>query len=54
VAATRSAAKVTESGDAPAHRELLSALPLTALIAFSVLLALAAVVLAAVALGLQL
>jgi anti-sigma factor RsiW len=54
VAAKRSAATATEGGDAPAHRELLSALPLTALIAFSVLLALAAVVLAAVALGLQL
>jgi hypothetical protein len=53
-AAKRSAATVSGGGDAPAHRELLSALPLTALIAFSVLLALAAVVLAAVALGLQL
>ncbi len=53
-AAKRSTAAATETADAPAHGELLSALPLTALIAFSVLLALAAVVLAAIALGLQL
>ena len=44
----------TEGGDAPAGSELLRALPLKALIAFTVLLALAAVVLAAIALGLQL
>jgi len=44
----------TAGEDVSARSELLAALPLTALIAFSVLLALAAVVLAAIALGLQL
>jgi hypothetical protein len=44
----------TAAADSPAHGPLLSALPLKALIAFTVLLALAAVVLAAIALGLQL
>jgi anti-sigma factor RsiW len=52
--AKRQAAAATAGDDAPARSELLSALPLRALIAFTVLLALAAVVLAAVALGLQL
>ena len=50
----RPTAPTTEVGDAPAGSELLRALPLRALIAFTVLLALAAVVLAAIALGLQL
>jgi hypothetical protein len=50
----RRAAPATAGDDPPAHGELLSALPLKALIAVTVLLALAAVVLAAVALGLQL
>jgi anti-sigma factor RsiW len=50
----RPTATATEGGDAPAGSELLRALPLRALIAFTVLLALAAVVLAAIALGLQL
>jgi putative zinc finger protein len=52
-AAKRSAATAAEGDDAPARSELLSALPLKALIAFTVLLALAAIVLAAIALGLQ-
>jgi anti-sigma factor RsiW len=50
----RPTATATEGGEVPAGGELLRALPLRALIAFTVLLALAAVVLAAIALGLQL
>jgi hypothetical protein len=52
-AAKGQAAMATEGGESPARRELLSALPLKALIAFTMLLALAAVALA-LALGLWL
>jgi Putative zinc-finger len=53
-AGTRRPTATAERDDAPARSELLSALPLKALIAVTVLLALAAIVLATIALGLQL